>query len=51
LPAITAPYQRLRHGGAGAEPAHQRGIDDQEQAGLAQQRFGQIELRCQRAGG
>ena len=38
-------HQRLRHRLTRAEPADQRGVGDQEQARLAQQRLGQVEQR------
>ena len=50
LPAITMTTSEFRHRCARAEPADQRRVGDQEQAGFAQQRLRQIEQRGERAG-
>ena len=50
LPATTISTSAFGTDWPRAEPADQRGIGDQEQPGLAQQRFRQIEERRQHAG-
>ncbi len=50
LPMTTSITTALGTDARSAEPADQRGVGDQEQPGFAQQRFGQIEERRQRAG-
>ena len=51
LAAITSPDGELRHQLARSEEADQRGIDDEEDADLAQEAFRQIEQGREQASG